>query len=774
MEPFSDPARPTPERVADLLARMSLREKIGQLNQRLLGWHTWRRDDAAGRHFRLTDAIDEELERTGGIGAVYGLLRADAWSGQQWQNGAGPEQSAELAALVQEKITASSRWRIPALFAEEAPHGHQALGGTLFPTNIGMAASWRPELAEEAGRHIASELRSRGTHLALVSGLDLLRDPRWGRSEECFGEDPLLASLFTRSLVRGLQSIRGIGAVLKHFAAQGAGIGGRNGSGAPIGPRELAEVHLTAARAGVDAGAIGLMAAYNDIDGVPCIGNADLLTRILRQEWGFEGLVMADMGAIDRLTRGSGSLVDAAALALRAGVDLSLADKAFTHIEEGITDGLIETDLVDRACARVLTVKIELGLLDPPEPLPSFPPPTSTTSIAAKSVVLLHNDGTLPYTGSGRIAVIGPNGDDPQALLGDYVPPPRPEPSDGSDAGADRTVLEALRNRLGADKISFTRGCGLTTPIDGGIDEAVALAERSDLVVLVLGSSGERLYTDEFADNGAAALSGQRTVATTGEGFDSSEVELPGAQRDLVTALTATGTPIVSVIISGRPLGLSSVVEHGAATLLAWYPGPDGGRAVTEVLLGDREPVGRLPASLPRSSATLPVAYNRRMENVDRYIDAPVAALYPFGHGLGYTDWRLADWTVAGTGLDDLVTTVTVRNIGQRRGRQLVQLFGRVLAPGLMPRRAVLLGFAETAADPAGTVQVDVGIQPDAVAGLGELTGATLEIWPSITGPEDPVDTRSIRLITAVDSGQEDAGTAGHEDAADHRPGDAG
>src|SRR6185437_4076686 len=277
IEPFRDPAQPLAARVEDLLGRLTLREKVGQLNQRLLGWHAYARTPGG---FVTTSTLDDEVERWGGLGALYGLQRADAWSGRDWSTGIDPAAALEVAALVQKRVVAGSRFGIPALFVEEAPHGHQALGAQFFPTNLGAAATFRPDLLEAAAAHVARELRASGAHLALVSGLDILRDPRWGRCEECFGEDPLLAARFTRALVRGFRTQSGLGVVLKHFAGQGAAIGGRNGSGPPIGPRELAEIHLPAARAGVAEGALGVMAAYNDLDGVPCTANEALLTGI--------------------------------------------------------------------------------------------------------------------------------------------------------------------------------------------------------------------------------------------------------------------------------------------------------------------------------------------------------------------------------------------------------------------------------------------------------------------------------------------------------------
>jgi hypothetical protein len=559
--------------------------------------------------------LDDEVERWGGLGALYGLQRADAWSGRDWATGIDPAAALEVAALVQKRVVAGSRLGIPALFVEEAPHGHQALGAQLFPTNLGTAATFRPDLLEAAAAHTAQELRARGAHLALVSGLDILRDPRWGRTEECFGEDPLLAARCVRALVRGYRTQPGLGVVLKHFAGQGAAMGGRNGSGAAIGPRELAEIHLPAARAGVAAGALGVMAAYNDLDGVPCTASVDLLTGILRDEWGFEGIVMADMFAVDRLQRAGLAPAEAAAVALWAGADCL-------------------------ACLR-----------------------------------------------------------------GDYVPPLPP--------GVGCSVVDGLRARASGE-VSYEPGCRLTTPIEGGLARAAALAADADLVVLVLGSSSARGYGDDFDDNGAANLGDRsRPEATTGEGFDVAEVRLPAAQRDLASAVAEAARPgarIVAVIVSGRPHGIGAVAAIADAVLYAWYLGPTGGTAIAELLLGDREPIGRLPVSLPASSAVLPVAYNERLESARRCADAEAAAEYPFGAGLGHTTWTL----------EGNVLT----NTGRRRGTQLVQLYGRMPVAGLLPRRAILAGFTHVTLDPGESRTVTIPVDPS-------LPGP-LDLWLSI------------------------------------------
>ncbi|WP_198672004.1 glycoside hydrolase family 3 protein, partial [Desertihabitans aurantiacus] len=367
----------TPDRtdaaVEAVLARLDTRQRIGQLNQRLFGWHCVRRTGPArAPRYELTDAFAEEVARWDGLGALYGLFRADAWSGRTWDDGILPEHAAEVAGQVVDAVRAASPTGTGPLLVEEAPHGHQALGGTLLPTNLALAAGWDPGLVEECAAAVARELRSAGVHIALVSALDLLRDPRWGRSEECFGESPLLAAELTAAVVRGMQGPdrervadgTGLAVVLKHLAGQGEGTGGRNGHPAVIGPYDLAEIHLPPVEAGVAAGALGMMAAYNDIDGVPCCANPELLTTLLRDRWGFDGVVMADGHAVDRLVTMTGSEPAAAALSLASGVDLSLWDRSYARLEEAVEQDPTLLAAVETACRRVLRLKARLGLLD--------------------------------------------------------------------------------------------------------------------------------------------------------------------------------------------------------------------------------------------------------------------------------------------------------------------------------------------------------------------------------------------------------------------------
>ncbi|MFD4557767.1 glycoside hydrolase family 3 N-terminal domain-containing protein [Streptomyces sp. NPDC058469] len=738
---YRDPTAPVDVRVRDLLARMTLREKVGQLNQRMYGWDAYRRTADTPDGFELTDTLRAETDRFAGLGALYGLFRADAWSGVDHTNGPGAQDSAALAELVQRHVIASSRLGIPALFVEEVPHGHMALDGTVLPVNLAVGATWDPDLYERAAAHAAAELRARGGHVALVSALDIARDPRWGRTEECFGEDPHLAARLTEALVRGMQGdttagfatdnapvaeggfapgeapVTGAGfapdkapVVLKHFAGQGATVGGRNSAESELGLRELHEIHLPAARAGVRAGAAALMSAYNEVDGLPCSGNRALLTQLLRENWGFEGLVMADGLAVDRLARITGDKVSAGALALNAGVDLSLWDEGFTHLEEAVERGLVSEETLDTAVARVLSLKFRLGLFEHPCATTELPPPNQgrelSTALARAAVTLLHNDGgvlPIPATVS-RIAVIGPQSATTAHQLGDYTAPQHP--------GTGTSVLDGLRQLVppGTD-IRHAPGCALTGDDLSGIPEAVAAAAASDLAVLVLGGSSARTPDTDFDANGAARNA--VSEMTCGEGADLAGLSLGRAQHALLDAVTATGTPTAVVLIQGRP---HVVPERAGALLTAWYPGPWGGEAIAEVLLGRAEPTGRLPVSIPSSVAQLPVYYNHKDTEYGGYVDTDAEPLYSFGHGLSYTSFEYGPPRVEGH-----VIEVDVTNTGKRQGRSVVQVYIRRLLTSVWPRTLELHAFQGVELAPGERRRVEIPFGTDPLEQVGAV-----------------------------------------------------
>jgi beta-glucosidase len=565
---------------------MSFTEKIGQLNQRLLGWKAVKRN-AAGR-IVASDELKREIDRWGGLGTLYGLLRADPWSGQNWTNGIRPQERAEAVMAVQETVLSRGAHGIGVLLSEEAPHGHQALGGTVLPTNLALGATFDPDAVREAESAVAAELAASGIHMALVSGLDIARDPRWGRCEECFGEDPFMAAAMCEAIVTGMQGEHrgkigngGVAVVLKHLAAQGEAVGGRNGQSAIIGAHDLHEIHLPPVEAGVKAGALGFMAAYNDIDSVPCCANPWLLKDYLRGQLGFDGIVMADGLAVDRLAGMAGSIPAAGRAALLAGVDVSLWDEGFASLERYADDEAVVA-AVDTALRRVLEPKSRFALLPQvgaaAAMIPTAIPAVSTERITcamdaghnqsrrlARESLVLIKDGDCGDGDNRNDSRDGNNGNDRRGagnrrdrdawrgagnrrdaddrhiagvtlaqvrrILADAAAGPvivvGPFADDFGCFLGDYTaplppdehasVYRELSERLADGRVLFAATPGNVTADDWA---------RASLVVFVCGGTSERSYSSEFDDNGAARAVAEYG-ATCGEGVDLSDIRLP-------------------------------------------------------------------------------------------------------------------------------------------------------------------------------------------------------------------------------------------------------
>lgn len=719
-EKFRDSTLSPAERAADLLSRLTLREKVGQVNQRLYGFRSYVR---TGDAVELAEDFKREVERWGGLGALYGLYRADPWADKDYATGLTGDTAVRAYNLAQQYVIEHSRFGIPMLLSTECPHGHQALDGYLLPVNLAMGAAWNPALVEEAFGVVGSQIREMGVDFALVSMLDVLRDPRWGRSEECYSEDPYLCAKNAEAAVRGCLS-GGVDAVAKHFCAQGETTGGVNASAARIGERELREIHMPPMAAAAKAGAKGVMAAYNEIDGVPCHANDWLLQDVLRGEMGFDGIVMADGVAIDRLSVLTGG--DAAAngaYALSAGVDVSLWDDGFTHLEEAVERGLVSEDVLDRAVLRVLEMKFARGLFEHPyleeKPLTQFTAAQYPQSLelARQSAVLLKNDGILPLDAKAkrRVAVIGPNADAIYQQLGDYTPPLR--------EGAGVTVLDGLKAALQNSEIRFTEGCTVCGGETAGIADAARLAAESDLVVLVLGGSSSRFAGKAVFDTNGAAVAGSALQMDCGEGVDASDLALPGAQNALAEAVFAEGKPVVTVVISGRPHAVQAVAEKSRALLWAFYPGPWGGQAIAEVLTGAAEPSGCLPVSVPRTTGQLPVYYNARASyDPMRYRDVPNTPLYPFGFGLHYAAPAVeavrCDGAVSAAALragETLTVRCSVRNAAERPAWATVQLYIQGLSGSVVRRVKELKAFEKVCLAPGETREVTLQLGLEAL-----------------------------------------------------------
>ena len=686
-----------------LIDSMSFTQKVGQLNQRLFGWKSVERN-AAGR-LVASDELKQEIDRWGGLGALYGLLRADPWSGQHWGNGIRPEERPEAVAVVQQTVLERGAHGIGVLLSEEAPHGHQALGGAVLPTNLGLGATFDSQGVQEAEAAVAAELAASGIHIALVSGLDIARDPRWGRCEECFGEDPLMASRMCEAIVTGMQGEHrskvgrgGVAVVLKHLAAQGEAVGGRNGQSTVLGPHDLHEIHLPPVAAGVRAGALGFMAAYNDIDSVPCCANPWLLEDYLRDQLGFDGIVMADGLAVDRLEDMAGSIPAAGRAALLAGVDVSLWDEGFARLEEYVDDEQVAA-AVDTALRRVLELKAMFGLLpeDGADTAAIAMPDADAIAQAtadgreqakrmAREAITLINDGRSAVTldsirgvltdaQAGPVIVAGPFADDFGCFLGDYTAP--------LPADEQSSIYRQLVARLGKDRV-----CLAAKPSDVSADRWASAAA----VVFVCGSTSERSYDSEFDDNGAAKAVAEYG-ATCGEGVDLSDIRLPWHQDEMLDEVVAlTTAPVVSVVVCGRAHVLTHVIGQSAVTIWVGYAGQYGPQAVADVLIDGAGLPGRLPVTLPAHPAAIPVRYNDRQSAAHVYKDAAEPVLREFGYGAG----SLAGVTFSGMHADaesranEVLVQVTA-HAGDHKTAGSVNLFAHVSGGRRIPRLAVLV-----------------------------------------------------------------------------------
>ncbi|OPJ64599.1 glycoside hydrolase family 3 N-terminal domain-containing protein [Clostridium oryzae] len=725
MEKYKDINCSVEERVEDLLSRMTLKEKVGQLNQKLYGWEAYIKTENG---FEVSEAFKEEVNIGDGLGALYGLFRADPWSKVNFNNGIPLSDNAKVANMLQKYVIENTRLGIPIFVSEECPHGHQALNGTMFPTNIGIGSAWNTELYEKVFSQVAAEIKSRGGSLALVSTLDIMQDPRWGRAEECYGEDPYLAAQLAASAVKGLQGHSTddlkrndkLAAVVKHLCAQGASVGGHNGKGAPLGERELREVHIPAMKSAVEAGVEGCMAAYNEIDGIYCHANKKLLTDILRNEWNFQGIVMSDGCAVDNLVNIAGSYEGAAAMALKAGVDLNLWNVAFTKLEKAVKEGKVSEEYIDRAVRRVLRLKFVTGLFDNP-----FVDETLAEKVvdneysrklnldmARESIVLLKNENNiLPLKKElSKVAVIGPNADYIYSQLGDYTAPQL--------NGTGSTVLQGVRMVVGDEtEVTYAKGCGIRDTSTEGFAEAIEKAKASDAVILVLGGSSARDFGVKFDMNGAAILDGQVGEMDCGEGVDVADLELGGVQVELAKEIIKTGKPVIVVLIQGRPYSIPWIAENADGIICAWYPGKEGGQAVADVIFGNYNPSGKLSVSIPKASAQLPVYYNYK--DTSDYLDMTSSPQYSFGYGMSYTKFELTNLRLERDKIslkeinngNTVKVSIDVKNTGRVPGAEVVQLYIQDLEASITRRVKELKGFKKIwlESGEAKTVTMELG-----------------------------------------------------------------
>jgi len=682
---YRQPRASTEQRLDDLVGRMTLEEKVRQLDMyscatSIMSAHTDSTHAAADAAFLPEKA--QQIWGALGVGSIHDLNPT-------------PEQYN----AIQKWVIAHNRLGIPALFIEEGLHGFDT--GTVFPAPIGLAATWDPNVAQQTGAVIASEARATGVAMILAPVLDLARDPRWGRVEEDFGEDPYLSGQLGLAWVRGAQgetldTDHSVVAEPKHFAAHGSPEGGTNTSPVHLGERELRSVMLKPFEPAIRQGhAMAVMAAYHEIDGIPITADPFLLKTILRQEWGFQGFVLSDLGAIKRLYevhRVAGTPQAAACMAIRSGVDMQFYDFDHDVFQKALIDcvhqGTLSESDVNRAARSVLRVKFELGLFDRPLVNPSLnssvyrsPQHLAISQRSAlESMTLLKNEShLLPLAKSLRsLAVIGPNGD--VARYGDY---------EKEANGKHISILQGIRTLLPSAAVTFNDG--------KDIPSAVAAARSADVVIMALGEN----------------------LGISGEGFDRSCLDLPGNQEQLLEAVAATGKPVVLVLENGRPLTIPWAKEHIPAILEAWYPGEFGGSAIAATLFGDNNPAGRLTLTFPRSVGQLPDYYNADPSRIRKYIDSNGEPLFSFGYGLSYTSFRYDHLSVQCPPPDshqDIKVTVDVTNTGKREGDEVAQLYLRENVSSVETPERALKGFSRIHLKPGETRTVTFRIPQDQLA----------------------------------------------------------
>lgn len=712
-------------RVRDLLERMTIDEKLAQLG----GFWVDQGDELvapmAGELASSTRYEDATVHGIGHLTRVYGTRPVD------------PAERAAWLWAEQRRLRQSTRLGIPAIVHEECLTGLAAWQAATFPTPLAWGASFDPAAVEEMATLIGESMRELGIHQGLAPVLDVIRDPRWGRVDECIAEDPYVVGTIGTAYVKGLQHA-GVDATLKHFVGYSASRAGRNHAPVSAGPREVADVLLPPFEMAVrDGGARSVMNSYAEIDGQPVAASSEYLTDLLRDAWGFDGVVVADYFSVlflHTMHAVATDAGDAARLALTAGIDVELpsTDAFGEPLRALIASGGIDQDLVDRAVTRVLAQKERLGLLDdafdaPPASVDLDSPAHRALArrLAEESVVLLSNDGTLPLRSPQRIAVIGPNADHAEALMGCYsfanhVLAHHP----GVPLGFRiPSVLEALRGEFPDAHVTSAAGCDAEGHDRSGIPEAVDVARAADVAVVVVGDR--------------AGLFGRGTV---GEGNDVESLDLPGVQRELVEAVLATGTPVVLVLLTGRPYAIDWALDaHGApsAVVQAFFPGEEGGPALARVLSGAVNPSGRLPVSLPRAAGAQPYSYlHPILGGPNEITSASSAPVRPFGFGLSYTAFTHRDLDVA----TDVPAggafraSVRVRNDGDRAGTDVVQLYARDVFASVTRPVAQLLGYTRITLDAGQEAVVEFDVPTTRLAftardGRRIVEPGEVELW---------------------------------------------
>ncbi len=734
---YKNPACSVEERVEDLLSRMTVEEKIGQLRDELPDYKLWEKQ---GADVDLSPGLKKILTGVA-IGQLGIFLRADPFSRLTAETALTARQAAELSNKVQKHVIEHTRPGIPVLITNDNNHCHLGLDSTMLPSVFNMGCTWNRDLQKAAGRVIAVESRSRGETVAYAPNLDVIRDPRIGRSDQNYGEDPYLVGQLGAAMVRGLygaslDSDSAMIAMLRAYPGVGDADGGHDFGETSRGMIEMQEFILRPWGDAVRAGAEGIMVERAVYDGIPAPCHKYLMTDLLRDEWGFKGITMGDAWDVMYLLRCrvAGSVREAAVMALKAGLDMSSPDAvyeekilgkperaAYVQLAEALEEGLVSMEDIDRSVRRVLRLKFLLGLFENP-----YVDPDRAEAVARRpehlrlalgavhqSMVLLkNNDHLLPLPKTlDAVAVVGPNSDDEWTQLGDYAPAHRPEEV--------VTVLAGVRAIVsGATTVHYAHGCDVRDPSTEGLDAALEAARKSDVVIAVVGGSSKGECVEQ--DGG---LTSRRTAnSDCGESTDRATLDLLGVQEDLLKALKKTGKPLVVVLIHGRAMSINWIAEHADAILDAGYPGEAGGTAVTETLFGDYNPGGRLTVSVPKHVGQLPVYYYHKFDSRPAYVDMDAEPLYPFGYGLSYTTFAYDNLTVSPERIkadETARVSVDVTNTGAMAGDEVVQLYIRDEISSVMRPWKQLKGFERVHLAPGETETVTFEVGWEALCFYG-------------------------------------------------------
>ncbi len=694
----------------EILKKMTLEEKAAQLSQTIAGYRCYNR---RGDEFEFEKDFKDFIAKYGAMGAISNILRSCAWTKKDWGIGIEPKHRARVANQLQKYVLDNTRLQIPVLIEVEANHGLQALGSEMFPTNIGMGCTFNTALYKEIMKTVGKETKLSGNHMDFVTMFDMARDPRWGRVEEFFSEDPYLASEYAKNGVEGLKE-ENVLVCCKHYCATGDCFGGINTAEVNIGKRELHDIHLPVVEKAVNAGADVVMAAYNTVDSIPCHVNSYLLNEVLRGELGFDGIILSDGWGVERMVNQMRyNPVKGSSEALKAGIDISLADNGmYLNLITAVREGKLDEEYIDNAVMRVLKKKFEIGLFDNPFVsedneletfLDSGVQKELSYKAACESVVMTKNNGILPLKKETKLSVIGVTADDLYYLLGSYTSLRK--------KGEGKTLLEAICDKF--DSVVYSKGWDFENS-EEHFEEAINNSKAADAVIFVMGGSSAGAITKtEFDKNTGAQISSQGFI-DCGEGMDVADISLAGNQQKLLKMIRELNKPIISVMIQGRPYIITDAEKMSDAVLLAWYPGQQGGDAIADIISGKVNPSGKLSVSIPYSQYTLPAYYNRVWSPdaafdeccTNSYKDYPQRILHPFGFGLSYSKFSYGNLRTENVGKNEFLVYADVKNISEIGGYETVQLYINGYDNSIRRRGKELKGFEKVYINPGETKTV--------------------------------------------------------------------